>query len=83
MLLKQIPIFITMAANLYAVSASNLPPKTILPVVHSPYDCTLNANCIIITEAGIVKITLSITAEDCALAQRGIWEAAKGFLKAF
>lgn len=82
MFLKQIPVFLALAANLNSLSASNPPLSAISAEVQTPFDCTLNAQCVIITEAGIVKITLSITAADCALAQRGILEAAKGFLKA-
>ena len=81
MLLKQIPIFLALIANLYTITTSNRPQTAISDAIQSAFDCTLDAHCLIITEAGVVKITLSITAEDCSLAQRGIWEAVKGFVK--
>lgn len=73
------PVFLVLFLNMNFFS---LPLKA--PPIENQnllFDCTLNAQYIILTEAGFVKIAFSITAEDCTTAQRGIWEAAKGFLK--
>ena len=82
MLFKSLLISLVFLANLY--SEPNVIANREWSGVKAPQsyeDCTLTAQCIFITEAGIIRIAFSITAANCELARNGIMQSIKGFLK--
>ena len=53
------------------------------PPVHVPEACTVSARVYVVTEAGVIGVGFSITAETCSEAYAGIRQAISGFLKSF
>lgn len=80
MLLKPILISLILAKNLFFETLPDLNSRArITPVAE--YNCTLSVKCYFITEAGVIGVNLSISAEDCETAKKGVWEAIQGFAK--
>jgi hypothetical protein len=79
MLLKSFLLSLPLAFNLFFDTLPLNSKSPFNPI--ASFDCTLSFRCYIVTEAGIVGVSLSISAPDCETAQKGVWEAVKGFAK--
>ncbi|MFM1877582.1 MAG: hypothetical protein RLZZ241_448 [Bacteroidota bacterium] len=83
MLFKIVLISLALWAAVYAESGVESSQKVYNENSIEAFDCTLTAQCILISEAGIIRIAFSITAPDCEAARQGIVQAVKGFIKGF
>jgi len=81
---KRICLTLALAWNLAGAAP---PPPATDHLFDSPATgaeaCTLSARVYILTEAGLIGVGFSITAETCSEAYGGIREAISGFLSAF
>ncbi len=58
-------------------------PRMPDPPVPGAEACTVSARVYVVTEAGVIGVGFSISAETCSEAYAGIRQAISGFLKVF
>lgn len=56
---------------------------TAVPSIFGLDACTVSVRVYVLTEAGLIGVGFSVTAETCSEAYGGIRDAVSGFLKAF
>ena len=75
---------LAMVWGLAGAAATHAPRQGVTDLPDPGWEtCTVSARVYILTEAGLIGVGFSITAETCSEAYAGIRQAVSGFLKAF